>query len=133
MGSEDKSIRSDDEWREQLSEEEFQVARCSATERAFSGRYWDEKAAGTYHCICCDKPLFRSEAKYDSGTGWPSFFEPIGQDAVSENVDSSGGMVRTESVCAHCDARLGHVFPDGPQPTGLRFCINSAALSLKRR
>jgi peptide-methionine (R)-S-oxide reductase len=132
MGSEDKSIRSDDEWREQLSEEEFQVARCSATERAFSGRYWDEKAAGTYHCICCDKPLFRSEAKYDSGTGWPSFFEPIGQDAVSENVDSSGGMVRTESVCAHCDAHLGHVFPDGPQPTGLRYCMNSASLRLER-
>ncbi|MBC8188780.1 MAG: peptide-methionine (R)-S-oxide reductase MsrB [Proteobacteria bacterium] len=132
MGSEDKSIRSDDEWREQLSEEEFQVARCSATERAFSGRYWDEKAAGTYHCICCDKPLFRSEAKYDSGTGWPSFFEPIGQDAVSENVDSSGGMVRTESVCARCDAHLGHVFPDGPQPTGLRYCMNSASLRLER-
>ena len=132
MGSEDKSIRSDDEWREQLSEEEFQVARCSATERAFSGRYWDEKAAGTYHCICCDKPLFRSEAKYDSGTGWPSFFEPIGQDAVSENVDSSGGMVRTESACAHCDAHLGHVFPDGPQPTGLRYCMNSASLRLER-
>jgi peptide-methionine (R)-S-oxide reductase len=132
MGSEDKSIRSDDEWREQLSEEEFQIARCSATERAFSGRYWDEKAAGTYHCICCDKPLFRSEAKYDSGTGWPSFFEPIGQDAVSENVDSSGGMVRTESVCAHCDAHLGHVFPDGPQPTGLRYCMNSASLRLER-
>ena len=132
MGSEDKSIRSDDEWREQLSEEECQVARCSATERAFSGRYWDEKAAGTYHCICCDKPLFRSEAKYDSGTGWPSFFEPIGQDAVSENVDSSGGMVRTESVCAHCDAHLGHVFPDGPQPTGLRYCMNSASLRPER-
>ncbi len=132
MGSEDKSIRREDEWREQLSEEEFQVARCSATERAFSGRYWDEKAAGTYHCICCDKPLFRSEAKYDSGTGWPSFFEPIGQDAVSENVDSSGGMVRTESVCAHCDAHLGHVFPDGPQPTGLRYCMNSASLRLER-
>ncbi len=132
MSNDDKMVRSDDEWREQLSEEEFQVARCSATERAFTGRYWDEKAEGTYHCICCDSPLFRSDSKYDSGTGWPSFFQPISEDAVGENRDESHGMVRIESVCAKCDAHLGHVFPDGPQPTGLRYCMNSASLNLKK-
>lgn len=132
MASEDKVVRSDDEWREQLSEEEFQVARCSGTERAFTGRYWDEKAAGTYHCVCCDSPLFRSEAKYDSGTGWPSFYQPVEESAVAENVDESHGMVRRESVCAKCDAHLGHVFPDGPAPTGLRYCMNSASLNLKK-
>ena len=127
-----KLERSETEWREQLSEEEFQVARCSATEPAFSGRYWNEKAAGTYHCICCDAPLFRSEAKFDSGTGWPSFFQPIDEHAVAENSDSNLGMVRTESRCAKCDAHLGHVFPDGPQPTGLRYCMNSASLRLEQ-
>ena len=132
MGSEEKVTKSDSEWREKLTDEEFQVARCSGTERAFTGRYWDEKAAGTYHCICCDAPLFRSEAKYDSGTGWPSFFQPINDDAVGENRDASAGMVRVESVCAKCDAHLGHVFPDGPQPTGQRFCMNSASLNLKK-
>ena len=132
MSNDEKMARSDDEWREQLSDEEFQVARCSATERAFTGRYWDEKADGTYHCICCDSPLFRSESKYDSGTGWPSFFQPIAEEAVGENRDESHGMVRIESVCAKCDAHLGHVFPDGPQPTGLRYCMNSASLNLKK-
>ena len=132
MSNDEKVARSDDEWREQLSDEEFQVARCSATERAFTGRYWDEKADGTYHCICCDSPLFRSESKYDSGTGWPSFFQPISEEAVGENRDESHGMVRIESVCAKCDAHLGHVFPDGPQPTGLRYCMNSASLNLKK-
>lgn len=132
MANDDKVTRTDEEWREQLSEEEFQVARCSGTERAFTGRYWDEKAAGTYHCICCDAPLFRSEAKYDSGTGWPSFYQPVSEDAVGEIVDRSHGMIRTESVCAKCDAHLGHVFPDGPQPTGLRYCMNSASLNLKK-
>jgi peptide-methionine (R)-S-oxide reductase len=132
MGSEEKVKKSDSEWREKLTEEEFQVARCSGTERAFTGRYWDEKAAGTYHCICCDAPLFRSEAKYDSGTGWPSFFQPISEEAVAENRDASHGMVRIESVCAKCDAHLGHVFPDGPQPTGQRYCMNSASLNLKK-
>ena len=129
MADDEKVVRSDQEWREQLSEEEFQVARCSATERAFTGRYWDEKADGTYHCVCCDSPLFRSETKYDSGTGWPSFYQPVSDEAVGEVVDQSHGMVRTESVCAKCDAHLGHVFPDGPQPTGLRYCMNSAALT----
>ena len=132
MSSDDKVTKSDSEWREKLTEEEFQVARCSGTERAFTGRYWDEKADGTYHCICCDAELFRSETKYDSGTGWPSFFQPIREDAVAENRDASHGMVRVESVCAKCDAHLGHVFPDGPQPTGQRYCMNSASLNLKK-
>lgn len=132
MSSEEKVVHTDEEWREKLSEEEFQVTRCSATERAFTGRYWDEKADGTYHCICCGAPLFRSEAKFDSGTGWPSFFQPISEDAVAEKTDQSHGMVRTESVCAKCDAHLGHVFPDGPKPTGLRYCMNSASLDLKK-
>ncbi|MGB0619496.1 MAG: peptide-methionine (R)-S-oxide reductase MsrB [Myxococcota bacterium] len=127
-----KVTRTDAEWREQLTEEEFQVTRCSATERAFTGRYWDEKSDGTYHCICCDEPLFRSETKYDSGTGWPSFYQPISDDSVGEVVDQSHGMVRTESVCSKCGAHLGHVFPDGPQPTGLRYCMNSASLNLKK-
>jgi len=130
MSNDDKVTRTDDEWRAQLSEEEFQVTRCSATERPLTGRYWDVKTSGTYHCVCCGAPLFRSESKYDSGTGWPSFYEPVSQDAVREIVDNSHGMTRIESVCAKCDAHLGHVFPDGPQPTGLRYCMNSASLSL---
>lgn len=127
-----KIEKSDEEWRKQLSDQEFQVTRCSATERAFTGRYWNEKAAGTYHCVCCGAPLFRSEAKFDSGTGWPSFHTPISEDAVADKVDASHGMVRTESVCARCDAHLGHVFPDGPKPTGLRYCMNSASLRLEK-
>lgn len=132
MDDDDKVTRSDTEWREKLDEQEYQVARCGGTEAAFTGRYWDEKAAGTYHCVCCDAPLFRSEAKYDSGTGWPSFFRPIDEGAVAERRDSSHGMVRTESLCARCDAHLGHVFPDGPPPTGLRYCMNSASLRLEK-
>ncbi len=127
-----KIEKSDDEWREQLSDQEFQVTRCSATERAFTGRYWNEKAAGTYHCICCGAALFRSEAKFDSGTGWPSFHTPVAEGAVADKVDASHGMQRTESVCAQCDAHLGHVFPDGPQPSGLRYCMNSASLRLEK-
>ncbi len=132
MGKNEKIERSDEEWRAKLSEEEFQVARCAGTEAAFTGRYWNEKAAGTYRCVCCDAKLFRSEAKYDSGSGWPSFFEPIDEGAVAEKHDHSHAMVRTESVCAGCDAHLGHVFPDGPQPTGLRYCMNSASLRLEK-
>jgi peptide-methionine (R)-S-oxide reductase len=120
-----------DEWREALSSEEYEVARCGGTERAFSGRYWDTKTPGTYHCVCCGTPLFDSEAKYDSGTGWPSFSAPITRDAVAVHEDRTMGMVRTEVVCAECEAHLGHVFPDGPDPTGLRFCMNSASLKLE--
>jgi peptide-methionine (R)-S-oxide reductase len=132
MSTDEKVVRSEEEWREQLSDEQYQVSRCSGTEGAFTGRDWDEKAAGTYHCVCCEAALFRSESKYDSGTGWPSFFEPIDENAVGKNVDDSHGMVRTESICANCDAHLGHVFPDGPQPTGLRYCMNSASLRLEK-
>jgi peptide-methionine (R)-S-oxide reductase len=127
-----KVERSDAEWRERLGDAGYQIARCAGTEAAFTGRYWDEKATGTYHCVCCDAPLFRSEAKFDSGTGWPSFFQPVDENAVAENVDQGHGMVRTESICAKCDAHLGHVFPDGPPPTGLRYCMNSASLRLEK-
>lgn len=124
---------SDDAYREQLSEEQFQVARCGGTERAFTGKYWDTKTPGVYECVCCGSPLFDSETKYDSGSGWPSFYAPIAEGAVVEKEDHSHGMVRVESCCANCDAHLGHVFPDGPQPTGLRYCMNSASLDLKER
>jgi peptide-methionine (R)-S-oxide reductase len=127
-----KVVQDEDAWREKLTGEEYEVARCGGTERAFTGRYWDEKAAGTYHCVCCDAPLFRSETKYDSGSGWPSFYAPIDDDAVAEKHDRSHGMLRTESLCARCDAHLGHVFPDGPPPTGLRYCMNSASLRLEK-
>jgi peptide-methionine (R)-S-oxide reductase len=131
-GKIEKVEKSDEEWRQALSDEEFQVTRCSATERAFTGRYWNEKAKGTYHCVCCGNPLFRSDTKYDSGTGWPSFYAPLAEGAVAEKVDRAHGMERVESVCARCDAHLGHVFPDGPRPTGLRYCMNSASLRLEK-
>src|SRR5262245_41834375 len=120
-----------DEWRDALSKEEYEVARCGGTERAFSGRYWDTKTPGTYNCVCCAAPLFDSNTKYDSGTGWPSFYAPVTRDAVAVHEDRTMGMVRTEVVCAQCEAHLGHVFPDGPEPTGLRFCMNSASLKLE--
>ena len=123
--------RSEAEWREQLSDEQFHVTRQAATERAFSGPYWDSKSEGTYHCVCCDAPLFKSATKYDSGTGWPSFWEPVSENAVADRPDNTLFMKRTESVCANCGAHLGHVFPDGPPPTGLRYCMNGTALTLK--
>ncbi len=127
----DKIIKSDEEWRAELSAEEFAVARKGGTERAFTGRYWDEKASGIYRCVCCDAPLFSSETKYDSGSGWPSFYDALNEDAVSTRTDNTHGMVRVEALCARCDAHLGHIFPDGPVPTGTRYCMNSLSLKFK--
>ena len=122
---------SDQEWRERLTPEQFAVLRQQATERAFTGAYWDTKEPGVYRCAGCDTELFRSDTKYDSGSGWPSFTEPTAQDAVEVRVDTSHGMVREEVVCATCGGHLGHVFDDGPGPNGKRFCINSCSLELE--
>jgi len=123
--------RSDDEWRERLTAEQYEVARKAGTERAFTGEYWDCHDDGVYECVCCGAPLFSSDIKFESGTGWPSFFQALDPDAVEEQVDTSHGMVRTEARCSNCGAHLGHVFPDGPRPTGQRYCMNSASLRLQ--
>ncbi len=128
----DKINKTDTEWRAELTDEQFKVCRQKGTERAFSGEYYDCKEDGTYVCRCCGEPLFSSDTKYDSGSGWPSFYQPLQTDAVAEEHDHSHGMHRVEVLCKKCGAHLGHVFPDGPRPTGLRYCINSLSLQLKK-
>jgi peptide-methionine (R)-S-oxide reductase len=127
----EKLHRTDEEWRRMLTPIQYQVARARGTEPAFSGSYWNTKTGGTYACVCCGQALFSSEAKYDSGSGWPSFYEPVDPRHVATGTDRGAGMVRTEVTCSRCDAHLGHVFDDGPQPTGRRYCINSVSLKLE--
>jgi peptide-methionine (R)-S-oxide reductase len=127
-----KVTKSDAAWREQLTPEQYHVTRKHGTERAFTGPFWDEKAPGLYSCVCCGERLFDAAAKYDSGTGWPSFFQPVAASAVEEHADRSLFMRRVEVRCARCDAHLGHVFPDGPRPSGRRYCMNGQALAFER-
>ena len=128
-----KVIKTDAEWRQELTPEQYRIARQKGTERAFSGEYAHTKDEGTYKCVCCGEPLFSSETKFDSGTGWPSFYQPISDENVGTDEDNSFWMRRTEVTCKSCGAHLGHLFDDGPRPTGLRYCINSACLTLDKK
>ena len=127
----EKITKTESEWRETLTEEQFNICRKKGTEQAFSGKLWDCHDRGIYHCVCCDAPLFSSITKFDSGTGWPSFWKPVAEDAVGEKADNDMFMRRTEVLCPRCDSHLGHVFDDGPKPTGMRYCINSVSLKLE--